>query len=277
MTLGYQLTMASQTIIVSRTLGLEVAAVWAVGTKMFNLIVPLMCRPYGASLPGLYEMLARGEAARLRSRFEGIVVLTASLGAFLGISLALCNSLFIGVWTNGRIVWSPLNDVLLGLWVFLLSLQTTHCNFVSVTKQIGGMRYVFFVEGCCFVLLAMLVGARWKLPGMIGSSLVCTALFSYQYSLYRSRQYFHCGLQDLAFGWVLPSWKLALVFAPLAAIVWFATKGLCPLWRLEIHGFVAVVAGGALLLRFGLPPPIIQDIKTRWPRSTSLWLGFLVR
>ena len=66
MGLGYQLTMASQTIIVTRTLGLDATAAWAVGTKMFNLIVSAHVPAFGAALPGLYEMLVRGETRRLR-------------------------------------------------------------------------------------------------------------------------------------------------------------------------------------------------------------------
>ena len=276
MGLGAQLTMASQTIIVSRALGLEAAAAWAIGTKMFNLIIPLMCRPFGAALPGLFEMLARGETGRLRARFKDMVVLTASLGALLGGAFALCNSLFIHVWTGGKITWSPLNDVLLGGWVFLISLTTTHANFVTVTKHIGGMRYIFFLEGCCFVLLASLVGSHWGLPGVIAASLLCTTLFSGLYSLHRSRIYFHCGWLELIIGWVRPSWQLVLIIVPLAAVTWFMGAGLPPLWRLLLNGLLAAIAGGSLFLRFGLPPELIMDMSSRLPRPAIRLLRLFI-
>jgi O-antigen/teichoic acid export membrane protein len=274
MGLGYQLTMASQTIIVSRTLGLDVAAAWAIGTKMFNMTIPLMCRPFGASLPGLYEMLSRNETGRLRHRFKDMVVLTASLGAFLGVAYALCNSLFIHVWFGEKIAWSPMNDVLLGGWVFLISLTTTHANFVTVTKQIGGMRYVFFLEGCCFVLLASLLGSHWGLPGVVTTSLVCTVLFSGAYSFHRSRIYFHCGWSELCWSWVRPSWQLLLILVPLAAILWFMGRGLPPGWRLAINGLLTAVVGGGLFLRLGLPPGLILDLGNRLPRPASRLLKF---
>jgi O-antigen/teichoic acid export membrane protein len=276
MNLGSQLITASQIIIVSRSLGLEVAAVWSVGTKMFNLLLPLMCRPLGAALPGLYEMRAWGEVDRLKSRFKGMVVLTCSLGVFFGISLVLCNSLFVGIWTAGKITWSPLNDILLGFWLFMLSMQTTHCNFVNVTKQIGGMRYIFFGEGCCFVLLAMFVGSHWGLPGVIATSILCTTAFSYQYGLQRSRNYFHCGLAELAAGWVRPSLKFALVFSPVGLAVWFAASGLPPLLRLCINGFVAVAVGGILFLRLGCTSEMLQEAGARLPRPAARLLQLLV-
>ena len=276
MGLGMQLTMASQTIIVSRALGLDAVAAWAVGTKMFNMVIPLMCRPLGAALPGLFEMGTRGETVRLRDRFKDMVVLTASLGALLGVGFPLCNSLFIHVWIDGKLNWPPLNDVLLGAWVFLVSLTTAHINFVTVTKQIGGMRYVFFFEGCCFVLLASLVGPYWGLPGVIATSLFCTILFSGSYSFHRSRIYFHCHWWELVRDWVRPSWQLLLILAPLAALIWFIGAGLPPLWRLAVNGLFMIIVGGGLFLRLGLPPGLILDLGNRLPQPAGRLLRFFI-
>ena len=132
----------------------------------------------------------------------------------------LCNSLFVHVWTAGKITWSPLNDVLLGAWLFILSMQTTHCSFVNVTKQIGGMRYIFFAEGVCFLVLSMLIGCRWGVPGMVATSILCTLVFTYQYGLQRNRDYFQITLNELAVDWVRPSLKLAGIYAVLVALVW---------------------------------------------------------
>ena len=276
MGLGSQLIMASQTIVVSRSLGLDAAAVWSVGTKMFNLFVPLMNRPFGAAIPGLYEMYVRNDMDRLQKRFKGIVVLTASLGAFLGVSFALCNSLFIHFWVGAKIAWPPLNDFLLGIWLYLLSMQTTHCNFVNVTKQIGSMRYIFFVEGCSYVFLAMFVGSRWGLPGMIFTSIFCTTIFSYQYGLHRSAEHFGLGWTKLAFGWVRPCWKFALAFGTLALVVWFAAAGLPPILRLGINGSMAAVAGGILFFRLGCTSEMLQEASARLPRPAARLLQLLV-
>jgi O-antigen/teichoic acid export membrane protein len=273
--LGQQLTTASQIIIVSRMLGLEAAAAWAVGTKVFNLFIPLMCRPYGAALPGLYEMHARGETDRLKSRFKGVVLLTASLGAFLGISFALCNSLFVNVWTGDKIVWLPWNDVLLGLWLFITSLQTTHINIVNVTKQYGGARYIYFLEGCCFVVLSIFLGCRWQASGIIATSAICTLCFSYQYGIRVSCRYFHCRLKELAFDWVRPSLKLALVFGVFAVATWLATTGLSVVWRLAVHAFMAGTVGGLLFLRLGFPAEMIREAVARLPHPAARLLKVL--
>jgi len=267
--LGGQLQMASQTIVVSRALGLEAAALWSVGTKTFNLVVPLMCRPNGAALPGLYELMARGELARLKSRFQGVVLLTASLGAFLGVSFALCNHLFVQIWTGGKIVWPPLCDVLLGLWLFILSMQSTHCCFVTVTKRIGAMSYVLFMEGCAFVVLTLLIGSRWGVVGMIATSILCTLAFSYQYSLRRSREFFQCGIREVACHWVAPSLKLAAVYGLLAVVVSLLDLGLPAFWRLVIHAAAAGLVGGVLFIRLGFPAEMVREASTHLPRQAA--------
>ena len=276
MGLGSQLGMASQTIVVSRAFGLEQAAAWSVGSKAFGLIVPLMGRPLIAALPGLFEISARGDLERLRARFREVVVLVASIGVFLGVSFALCNSLFVHFWVAGKISWSPWNDVLLGTWLFVLSMATTHINLVSVTKQIGGMRYMLIVEGCCFIALALILIPFWGIPGMVIASIATTILFTYQYSLRRSAEYFDCGFMELALGWVRPCLKLALAFGAVAVAIWFADAGLPVLWRLCIHGVLAVTLGGILFLRLGFPPEMIREAATRLPAPAARLLQSLV-
>jgi O-antigen/teichoic acid export membrane protein len=269
MNVGIQLVAASQTIVVSRTLGLDAAAAWSVGTKIFMLVRQLVYLPTGVSLSGFFEMLARNENERLRARFQNLVVLTASLGVYLGVAFALCNSLFVEVWTGGKIVWSPLNDVLLGLWIFIASVQTTHASFVFVTKQIGNLPYVFILEGCTYVALSVLAGYRWGMPGIIACSLLCLVFFSCQFSLRQSRRYFKTSFWTLALDWLRPSLKLAAILVPIAFIIWFATSGLPVIWRLVIHAMAAVSIGGLLFLHFGLSSEILMDIQTRLPHPAA--------
>jgi O-antigen/teichoic acid export membrane protein len=275
MNVGAQIITTSQIIIISRALGLEAAAAWTVGTKVFMLVRQVLFQPYSAAVAGLSEMVVRNEHDRLQLRFKNLVVLTASLGVFLGVTFALCNSLFVMVWTGGKIVWSPWNDVLLAIWFFGSSLQCTHCNFVGITKQIGVMSYLYFVEGCCFVALALLLGYRWGLPGIIGCSLVCTLLFSCQFGLWRSSQYFHLKFRNLAFEWVRPSWKFAAVLVPVALILWIATTGMPSLWRLAIHGVAMGLVGGILFLRLGLPPEVVRETGARLPPLAARLLVML--
>jgi O-antigen/teichoic acid export membrane protein len=274
--LGFQLQMASQTIVVFNALGATEAAMWAVGSKMFSLAEPLMCRPYGASLPGLFEMHARGEKTRLLHRYRDIVLFTASLGAFLAAGFVLCNDLFVRLWTSGKTAWSPLNDVLLGLWLFVLSLQTTHRTFVNVTKQIAGMRYMLFLEGLTFLVVGLFTGSHWGIPGMVATSIACTLAFTWQYGVRRTGRYFDLTFQEVAVAWVRPSLRLAGLLAIFVLGIWLLTGGLPPLARLAVHGAFGLFGGGWLLLRFGFPSHLLAEARHRLPAPAARLLGWIV-
>lgn len=270
--LGAQLLTASQTIIISRTLGLESAAAWTVGTRILMLVRQLLFQPYGAAAPGLSEMIVREEKDQLHLRFRNLVGLSASLGVLLGVGYAMCNSLFVHFWTHGKIGWSTENDVLLGSWLVLTSIQMPHCNFVTITKKIGGMRYLYFVEGCVFIALSLIFGYRWGLPGIIVCSIASMVPFSVAFGLQQSTRYFRVQFIDLTIGWLRPSLHLAISLVPLACLLWLATLGLPPLGRLSIHFLAIGVFGGFLFLRLGLPLEVVREAQDRLPRQLALLL-----
>ena len=271
---GGLLIISTQTILVSRCLGLEAAAAWSIGTKVFNFCVPIVFRPLFMGMPAFAEMIVRNEMPRLRSRFDHMVVLTGSLGVYLGISYALCNSLFVGLWTHNRIAWEPMNDVLLAVWLVLLSFQSVHCNFSLVTKRIGGMRYVFFAEGCCFVLLAGIWGSKWGVPGIVITSAICTIAFSLQYGIRRNLAHFQLGAPEALSCWILPCLKFGAAYGALAVAVWQPTALLAPLPRLCIHVAVALIPGLILFLRLGCSPETLHEISSRLPVRAGKWLLF---
>jgi len=118
-------------------------------------------------------------------------MLTASLSGFAAVSFVLCNSLFIPLWTHGKIQWPVTNDVLLGIWMIVLAVLHCHNSFVLLTKKIGFLRWVYFVEGIVFVTLSLLVARRGGLPAIIACSIVCSILFSGAYGVRRISRYFN--------------------------------------------------------------------------------------
>ena len=268
--LGAQLLTASQIIIIARTLGLESAAAWTVGTRILTLVRQILFQPYSSAAAGFSEMIVRQETERLHLRFENLVALCASLGVFLGVGYAMCNSLFVHLWTHGKINWSTENDVLLGIWLVLTSIQMPHCNFVTITKKLGNMRYLYFVEGCTFVVLALLFGYRWGVPGIIVCAIASMVPLSVRVGLVRSSQYFRVTMHDLTLKWLRPSLHLAMALVPLALLMWFATSDLPALGRLIIH-FIAIGSiGSFLFLRLGLPAEVIREAEARLPRQLAL-------
>ena len=270
---GLQLTLSSQTMIITRLMGLENATAWNVATRTFNLVSQAMWRVVSSPLSAFSEMMVRGERTRLRERYRSLVVLVASLSVFMGVSFALCNSVFITVWTSGRIFWPPLNDLLLGVWLVVQYVQACHTSLIMTTKQIGFMRFVFFIEGAVYVVLAVLMVPVGGLPALIACSIFCDAMFTGAYGAWRASRYLGFPLGEVVFRWMKHAGIVLLGFAPPALLCWWATGGLEPLLRLAIACVLAATWGLFVLLRFGVPPELQAEFQARAPAKVGSLLA----
>jgi O-antigen/teichoic acid export membrane protein len=264
---GTQLITASQTIIITRMLGLEAAAIWGVGLRVFNLLNQLIWRLFDMSGAALVEMFTRGEFAGLRDRYRTVCILSFSLSAVLAVSFALCNSLFISIWTHGKIQWPPGNNWLLGLWMITLAVVHCHIGIVLMTKQVGFARYIFFGEGVTFVTASFSV-ARWGgLPAIIACSIVCSILFSGAYCTWRVKKMFGMQVRELVIDWLRPAFQVVCVFAPLVFGVGYLGKFIpSELIRLAVFLSASAIVGVILFFRFGIPKTFAHEILRRAPR-----------
>jgi O-antigen/teichoic acid export membrane protein len=270
---GAQLIVSSQSMIITGQIALAMAGVWYAGTRAFNLISQAVWRISDVTGPAFSEMMARGERDLLRERYRTSATLTASFAGFAAVSFALCNSLFVtvvGDWTHHPVKWAPLNDVLLGLWMITNAIQRSHNMFITQTKRVGFMRYIFFVEGLVYVGVAILVAPRAGLPGIIACSVLCSTVFSGAYSVYRISKYFEVAWPEIAFGWLVPMGKVLLCFGPAAIAVWLLTARVDdPFLRFLAHTAFCVSAGAYIFLRFGLSNAFQRELLQRAPSKVN--------
>jgi O-antigen/teichoic acid export membrane protein len=262
---GTQLIMASQTIIITRMLGLPAAGLWSVGLRVFNLVNQLIWRISDMSGAAFAEMMARGELERLRDRYRSLAILTFSLAGWAAVTFALCNSLFISRLTHDKFHWPARNDGLLAIWMILSAVVHCHNSFALLTKKVGFMRYIYFVEGSIFVLCAFLVARPGGLPAIIACSIVCTLLFSCTYGIWRISRFFEISFAEVAFEWLGPMSKVILFYLPAAGLVWWLLLPANDLMRLVVNILVALSLGAALLLKFGVPVPFQNELLQRVP------------
>jgi O-antigen/teichoic acid export membrane protein len=274
-TLGSQLTNASQTIIITRTLGLDVAAVWAVCTKLFLFSGELIWRIFNFAEPMLAEMIVRSEHDQLRRRFQDVVVVTGSMSALVAVALAVGNDPFVRVWTAGKIYWSPWNDVLLGVWLVIRSVVRCHTGLNFVTKKIGFLRFVVFGEGTVFVTLALLVSHFGGIPTILGASILCAVSVTGNYVTRRTARYFGTPLKEIIFGWLTSLVRILVFLIPLAVLTWWVSR-IFPLkgrliWDVAVLG----VVGGLLWVRWGIPEELQAEAAQRLPPPYSAFVGRL--
>jgi O-antigen/teichoic acid export membrane protein len=272
---GGMLLQASQTLIITRRLGLELAAVWAVGTKAYSLVVQLIWRTTDAAGPGFGEMLTRREETVLLNRYRMVVMLSASLAGFCAVTYVLCNSPFVMVWTGGKIVWHPVYDLLLGACLIVSTVVHSHTCFIGISKRLHFLRYISFIEGLVFVTIALLVAREGQLFGIILTSLICSVALSGTYTTVRIMQFFHLSFKEVVWEWLLPMesflWRAAIV----GLAVWYGTYSLPPLTRVILHAGVSATLMLFLLARYGVPASFQEELLRRAPLRTVRALSWL--
>jgi O-antigen/teichoic acid export membrane protein len=266
--LGTQMINASQAIIVTRALGLDSAAVWSVCTRAYTLANQLVWRPFDFSYPMLSEMVARGEKNRLLHRFKGLVILTTSLSVLAAVMFALCNSPFVAIWTHRSIVWSIQNDILLAIWMIVLALVHCHCGLVGITKRIGFMRYVYFIEGAAFLGIGSYLAARIGFPGLLITSILCSLAFSCSYGIWRTMREFNLGLKDVL-RWLVPPAKLLAPLSLFGLLLYWSTRHFSAAAQLPLYAVLIGITGMFLFLRHGLGSELRGEFQKRAPVRVS--------
>ncbi len=272
-TMGSQLASASQTIVITRTLGLDAAAVWSVCTKLFLFAGELIWRISNYAETMFAEMMTRGEHTQLRTRFRDIVTISGTMSVWVAVGLALGNSPFIRVWTGGAIYWSPWNDALLGIWLVARSVVRCHVNLILISKRIGFLRFVVFAEGVVFVVLALLVSRWGGIPSIVGASILCSLLLTGDYSARRNAKYLGYSRREVVLEWSKGLVRMSALLIPLALLTWCVCLSLPVKWRLVCDSIVIGIGGGLLWLRYGIPAELQAEVLAHLPSPFTVLLG----
>jgi O-antigen/teichoic acid export membrane protein len=263
MSLGSQLVNASQVVIISQTLGLQAAAIWAIATKAFTLAQQFVWRVWDFSATAIAEMVVRQERERLQQRFREIFILTGSLSVLVGSVIAVCNDSLLEVWTKNRIAWSGINDLLMAVLFFTNSITRLHVGLLAPTKKVRAMRFMLFFEGLFFVVTAFAAARLLGMPGIIASAIIMNLLWTGIYGSSRTAEEFSLSFREVALQWVIPSARLAAVCAPMAIFCWWLFRALPAFPRLVIIGVILGTSGLWLFWRLGLTPSIRAELAFR--------------
>ena len=266
LTLGLQLLNASQVIIVSRTQGLIAAAVWSIATKTFVLAFQFVQRIFDYSASALGEMIVRGERETLRRRYRDVLLLTASVAVFTSAAVALCNGPFLALWTKGKVSWPWYNDALMGVLLLLNLVSRCQIGLAGYAKQVRTMRWIYFLEGACFVVASFLVSRWWGMSGIILMAILANLAWSGAYGIRWAAGYLEVPARQILTDWLWPALRYLLVIVPVTAVLWRLTYGLAPWLHLTLAALGISALGLSLLWWAGLAPGLRSELKhwLRW-------------
>lgn len=260
--IGTQFLEASQLMIVSRTMGVGAAAIWAVCTKIFTLVFQLLTKIEGTAIVYFSEMMVRGERSKLVARFKDVYQVTAGIAAVSVIMAMSINTYFVAVWAGNQLVWEQVNNVLLAVLIYINCVLRCHTDIILVSKEIGGYRYVNFVEGAAFITLAVWTAGTGGFPAILVSALFCAVLLRGTYSLWRSSRYFGLPARQFVFPWLSNSFLAAIVLTPLALVGWLLASRIGNPWiALATITIWSALTGSIVIVTIAFPKQVRAECK----------------
>jgi O-antigen/teichoic acid export membrane protein len=189
MTIGGQLVNATQIIIISRCVGLNAAAAFSIGTKLYNMGTQLVSKIMETSTPALTEMYVHGDLQRLIRRFWNIVSLSIFASCLFGALVILANHAVVEIWTSKIITWSPEADMLIGGLILATSISRCFVSLFGVIGNYGPIRHIYLLEGAGFLVLAIPAAKHFGINGVLAASLIAHLFISFLIALLASRKH----------------------------------------------------------------------------------------
>ena len=172
MSVGSQLVNASQIMILSRLAGLDAAATFSVGMKFFTMGQQFVGKVLENSAPALTEIFVRGDRIWFNERFWNVVSVTGFLAMIGATGLIMGNQMLVSLWTSGVIHWSLGADVILAAVLIVTSFSRCFLGIFGIVGNLRPVRYIYFLEGCLFILLALPAVRHFGVIGVLAASLV---------------------------------------------------------------------------------------------------------
>jgi hypothetical protein len=158
---------------------------------------------------------------------------------------------------------------MLAVLVYLNCITRCHVDLIMHTKDIRGLKYVFFLEAIGFVSLALYATRYLGFYGILGSAVLCAIVFRGIYTVRRTASYFNISAATVAWGWLRPSLLASVLllpfvlFAPLIASL--TNNPWCVLAFVSAWIFVPALAVlGTVAFPYNLRREIIDRITARF-------------
>lgn len=172
MSIGSQAVNASQIMILSRIAGLDAAATFSVGTKIYTMGQQFVGKVIESSAPGLTEIFVRGDRVRFNERFWNIVNVTAFLATIGASALIMGNQMLVSLWTSAVIHWTLTADIILAGLLITTSISRCLISISGILGDLRPVRHIYLLEGGFFILIAIPLTRHFGIIGILGASLL---------------------------------------------------------------------------------------------------------
>lgn len=142
-----------------------------------------------------------------------------------------------------------------------------------LTKRIGFMRYIYFIEGVVFLVAGSYAASRIGFAGLLATSIVATILFTLSYGIWRTMREFALPLREVTLRWLVPSVRLLVLLSASAVFLFWIARDLSAQTQLALYVPIVGAVGVFFLIRVGVGPELREELRKRAPNRLSALLG----
>ena len=186
--IGSHLLQTSQVVILSGICGLETAAVFAIGTKLYTLISQLIYKIVESSAPGLTEIFISGNSKLFRERLDLLVSLTLFSGFVGALCLFFFNHYFVDIWTQRAFSWPQTNDIFLALTIICTAFSRWLIGLFGIVADYRSVRHLYIIEATAFIIAAIFFAFLFEIKGVLFAAIACHAAITIPFAFFSFRK-----------------------------------------------------------------------------------------
>ena len=165
-------------VLAGRFFGPDASAVWSISTRAGSCIRDLLGQIHISAAPAFYDLMARGDRAKLSSAFTRLSTISLSLGLLLFLAYGIWNEPFVALWTHAKCQLPPHLSLLLAviLWIQIWNAWAVEASLSLIQTKV--LSTAFLWEFLVFVI-SVLAFRPLGLSGIAFASLFAAFLGSF--------------------------------------------------------------------------------------------------
>jgi O-antigen/teichoic acid export membrane protein len=174
--LGWQLAFASDAVIIGYLGSRELVPVFAITSRLGLTLMQLSWTLPDSTLVGLAQMKAQDGLMRVGGVVLGLLRFHLLAAGFVGCAILAGNGTFVSVWVGSALFGGPALNALFAVAVLTLSVAHALVTPIAVLGRRMTIGLLTVANGILHILLALVLGKIWGLPGIALATTVSAVL-----------------------------------------------------------------------------------------------------
>jgi O-antigen/teichoic acid export membrane protein len=181
MAISIQMILMSQSLIISKVLGIATVAAFSVSVKAANMLSQILWKTFGSFSPTWLRSHVEGNHESFLHDWTHGLVWTVSGAMILSAGFITFNRTFVGIYAREDLWAGHALDLAAGAWVILYAFVHAASLPFVVTKNVRALSLVSVAEAPVSLLMGVFMCKVYGLPGLYIGGIIASALFAAGY------------------------------------------------------------------------------------------------